>query len=633
MNSPTFSERIRYKFDRLMTSGTVAMISALALLVFSLVVFVALIIQIADIRPADATQPIGFIEAAWSSLMRTLDPGTMGDDSGWSYRLMMFLVTITGVFIFSTLIGVVSSGIEEKLRELRKGRSRVIERDHTVILGWSSQIFAIINELIIANQNRKNACIVIMGMKDKVEMEDEIHTHVDLDQHTRIVCRRGNPIDQTDLKIVNIAESRSVIILSPEKQNPDADVIKTLLAIVHGTVRNQKPLHLVAELRDPKNKEVASMVGKHEVELILVNDLISRIVAQTCQQSGLSVVYQELLDFSGDEIYFKLEPSLVSIPFGEVLSAYEDSSVIGIQFATGGSKINPPMDTILAEGDQIIAISEDDDTIQRSSKSDLQIHTEFFQTDSHFEDSPESILMLGWNCRASTIINELDSYVMPGSRLQVVSQFEIDPQFIQDSQQALKNIELNFQMKNTAQRQTLEQLKLERFNSIIVLAYSDHFSLQEADAITLVSLLHLRDLADQYNYPFAIVSEMLDINNRKLAEITHADDFIVSDEVASLLLTQVSENKNLNSIFEDIFDPSGSEIYLKPAEDYIKLGQPVNFYTIVESARRKQQIAIGYRIYAQQENPEVSYGVVINPDKSTQITFSDGDRLIVFSED
>jgi len=198
MNSPTFSERIRYKFDRLMTSGTVAMISALALLVFSLVVFVALIIQIADIRPADATQPIGFIEAAWSSLMRTLDPGTMGDDSGWSYRLMMFLVTITGVFIFSTLIGVVSSGIEEKLRELRKGRSRVIERDHTVILGWSSQIFAIINELIIANQNRKNACIVIMGMKEKVEMEDEIHTHVDLDHHTRIVCRRGNPIDQTD---------------------------------------------------------------------------------------------------------------------------------------------------------------------------------------------------------------------------------------------------------------------------------------------------------------------------------------------------------------------------------------------------------------------------------------------------
>ena len=46
------------------------------------------------------------------------------------------------------------------------------------------------------------------------------------------------------------------------------------------------------------------MVGGDEAELILVGDLIARIVAQTCRQSGLSVVYTELLDFDGDEIYF-----------------------------------------------------------------------------------------------------------------------------------------------------------------------------------------------------------------------------------------------------------------------------------------------------------------------------------------
>ena len=62
---------------------------------------------------------------------------------------------------------------------------------------------------------------------------------------------------------------------------------------------------------------------------------------------------------------------------------------------------------------------------------------------------------------------------------------------------------------------------------------------------------------------------MLDVRNRELAEVTQADDFIVSDKLISLMLAQVSENKDLNAVFDDLFDPDGSEIYLKPAADYV----------------------------------------------------------------
>ncbi len=51
------------------------------------------------------------------------------------------------------------------------------------------------------------------------------------------------------------------------------------------------------------------MVGCYEVEIVLSSDLIARITAQTCRQSGLSVAYLELLDYGGDEIYFKEEPT------------------------------------------------------------------------------------------------------------------------------------------------------------------------------------------------------------------------------------------------------------------------------------------------------------------------------------
>src|SRR5512136_2820034 len=105
--------------------------------------------------------------------MRTFDAGTMGGDTGWGFRLVMLGVTIGGVFVISTLIGVLTAGVEGKLEELRKGRSRVIESGHTAILGWSEQIFTIISELAVANENQPRSCLVILADRDKVEMEEE----------------------------------------------------------------------------------------------------------------------------------------------------------------------------------------------------------------------------------------------------------------------------------------------------------------------------------------------------------------------------------------------------------------------------------------------------------------------------
>ena len=64
---------------------------------------------------------------------------------------------------------------------------------------------------------------------------------------------------------------------------------------------------------------------------------------------------------------------------------------------------------------------------------------------------------------------------------------------------------------------------------------------------------------------------MLDLRNRALAEVTRADDFIVSDRLTSLLITQISENKRLRPVFDDLFDPHGAEIYLRPSGEYVRL--------------------------------------------------------------
>ena len=636
MRQITARDRFRYFFDNTMSKGPIALILWLFALTVIMIAVVSAVVLLTNIAPStEEGAKLGFIQIAWMGLMRTLDAGTMGGDSGnWPFLISMFVITLGGVFVVSTLIGVLTSGIEQKVDELRKGRSFVVEQEHTVILGWSPQIFTIISELTAANENRKKgACIAVLAEKDKVEMEDEIRSRVGSLKNTKVVCRTGSPIDLADLEIVNPHGSRSIIILPPESDDPDSQVIKTILAITNNPNRRKEPYHVVVVIRDSRNMEVARMVGGDEVELVLAADLISRVTVQTCRQSGLSVVHTELLDFGGDEIYFKDEPELKGKTLGDAILAYEESSVIGIQHEDRRVLLNPPMDTTIGEGDRLIAISEDDDTIHLSHLKDLRIDEGAIQAKPKKVPKPERALMLGWNGRAPMIISELDKYVAPGSEVMVVADSDGAKAEIDRLAGELPHQKVLFREGDTTDRRTLDGLDVGAYDHLIVLSYSDKLGPQEADAHTLITLLHLRDMADRKKIDMSIVSEMLDIRNRELAEVTRADDFIVSDRLVSLLLTQLSENKHLARVFEDIFDPEGSEIYLKPAEEYVAPGRSVNFYTVVEAARRRGEIAIGYRLKAHAEDASKQYGVVVNPDKSAEVTFVAGDKIVVIAED
>src|SRR5262249_6504212 len=162
-----------------------------------------------------------------------------------------------------------------------------------------------------------------------------------------------------------------------------------------------------------------------------------------------------------------------------------------------------------------------------------------------------------------TIINELDHYVAPGSIVTVVADDGTAEDTLAQHCADLKNQAVTFQAGDTTDRRTLDALQIETYKHVIILCYSDTLDPQQADAQTLITLLHLRDIATRLGQDFSIVSEMIDTRNRALAEVTRADDFIVSDKLVSLILAQVSENKALNAVFTDLFDPDGSEIYLK----------------------------------------------------------------------
>ena len=147
----------------------------------------------------------------------------------------------------------------------------------------------------------------------------------------------------------------------------------------------------------------------------------------------------------------------------------------------------------------------------------------------------------------------------------------------------------------------------------------DTYEAQHADARTLVTLLHLRDMQEKLGESYSIVTEMNDDANREVAEVTKADDFVVSTKLISLYLTQLSENRQLAEVFAALFDPEGAEIHLKPAANYLRPETPTNFATIVEAAARRGETAIGYRRHDEVRQPP-QYGITLNPDKAAPLT-------------
>ena len=629
----TWRDHLRYRFENTLSKGAIAIIGWLALVSAGIVLLAAALLAALRIGadPADPGRPLGAVEGAWQSLMHAIDPGTLAGDQGWELRLLMLAVTIGGIFIVSVLIGTITSGLESRLGELRKGRSRVIERNHTLILGWSTKVHSIIGELLIANSNQTRPRIVILSGRDKVAMEDDIRAKFPDTGNTTIICRHGDPLDLDDLAVVEPNAARSIIVLAPEAENPDIHVVKSVLALTNNPHRRREPYHIVAEIEDERNLEAAALVGGDEAIFVQGDDLIARVTAQTCRQSGLSVVYTELLDFDGAEIYFKEEPALIGAAYRELLSAYEDSTIIGLMQPNGEALINPPMTTRLEAGAQVIAISEDDDTIVASERAAPAADAKAILPRSQSTPTPERTLVLGWNDKAPAILQELDNYVAAGSEAVVLCRRDGVRDTLLTLSKRMQRQRVRYADGDITSRATLNAVRVTEFDHIILLSYSD-LPVQEADARTLITLLHLRNIAEGARKRLNVVSEMMDMRNRALAQVARADDFIVSDKLVSLMLSQLSENKNLDRVFRQLFSADGSEIYIRPMSGYVKPGVAVDFYTVLESAARRNETAIGYRLMAHADDRERGYGVRVNPKKSEKIAYGALDQIIVLAE-
>ena len=616
----SFLALLRYQFDNLMSKGLLSLIGLLTLVTAVFVGVMTILVAAFSSYPVEG-ESAG--EMLWFSLMHALDPGTVVGAEGYAYRALMLITTFGGLVFLAGLIGIISGAFDTKVEELRKGRSKVLEQNHTLILGWNSRVFSLIREISLANLSRSRSSIVILAPGDKVEYEDAIREQVGKIRKTKVIVRSGDPMALNDLEMANHAKARSIIVLADDgAENSDLVTMKTALALVNNPNRPETNYHIVAEIQEPENLERAKLVSDSEVSWILAGDVMSRIMVQTSRQSGLSQIFLDLLDFDGDEIYFTKRSELVGKTYLEAQHSFSNSTLIGV-FRDGKVSLNPGGSTKISAEDELVVIAPDDSLIK--TLDSYSFDKSALAAKKKIEAKPERVLILGQNRNLPVIVSELSEYVAKGSQATIVSEGP------KPSYKPSTKLKVSHIAKDPTSREVLDEVDVTKYDHIMVLANRE-VSAEESDAITLITLLQLRAIARDLGKSFNIVSEMLDDKNRALAESTEADDFIVSDKLIGLMMSQIAENQNLAEVFAYLFSSEGSEISLHPASWYVKPGEMIDMHVLIEAAAKRGETAIGFRKSELESSQQNNYGVALNPEKVRRFKLVEGDKVIVLAE-
>ncbi|MCX4821465.1 NAD-binding lipoprotein [Streptomyces sp. NBC_01142] len=618
-------QRARYWFDNTLSGGTSVLVGWLAAACLAVVLPASAVLVWTD-RQTPATLS-GKLAAVWKSAGQTL---RLGGEVGPPLRMVLsVLLALVALLYVSTLVSLITTGMSEKLLALRRGRSAVLEEGHAVVLGWSEQVATVVSELVTANANRRCATVAVLADQDKTGMEEALETRVGATGRTRLICRSGSPTDPADLARVSPGTADAILVLPCERPPEDGEIVKTLLAL-RAAVGDDGRARVVAAVRDDRYRLAATLAAGPGGVVLEIDDITARLVVQAARQPGLSVVHQDLLDFAGDEFYTVAEPTLTGRTFGEALLAHATSSVVGL-VRGGAVALNPPSGTVILPGDLLVVIAQDDDTTVLSAVPPSVDHTVIVERPP-VTARPERVLLLGWNRRAPRIVGQLASYTVPGSVLDVVAEGGYATAAAVRAADAAAGDTLAVVLRHgePTRPETLNEVDAASYDSVIVLGPDRGQGDDEPDDRALVTLLLLRALEQASGREIPVVTEMTDDRNRVLAPVRPGADFIVSGKLIGQLMAQISQNWHLAELFEELFSPDGNGIRLRPAAHYVRPECDATFATVVESARRRGECAIGYRSPAH-AGTQADHGIRINPHKATVRRWTDRDEVIVIA--
>lgn len=630
----SLKQRMQFRFDSIMSKGVASKIGLLIVitLIFILIMGILAAIILGDLH--------GLLPwTSWKTLMYTLDPGNLdGAEGRHLYIAMMLVATLYGLFFTAVLIGLINDAISQKMDSLARAKGAVIAEGHTVILGFNESTFVILYELIEANLNQKEKqAVVIMDDVDPIEMREQVNAFIKQNKHsknTRIYCRNGSIYDREDLEKCSVLTSRSIII---NTQN-DFDTTKAILACT--SILNEHPedsdSYTVAVVYDAKNEDAAQIAGcdgreNDRLVMLPLQKTLARIAVHTSRQPGISKVFTEVFSYDDNEFYILDKDDCFDRLYGKTITQinlmFKAAIAIGVYNERNGIVIDDPEKVMFEKGDKLILLQDDDDPL---ATEDNEFSPQIFHGIKMKPAEKCKCLVIRARPITNDVLVEQPSYFSPGSSVILAGEKQnIDEYLSPDVRKVFDDTDIDFvvhEVEHLHTKKCIDEL-MQQYLPDYVLILSGAVTPEEMEAEdeeTIKILLYLREFQRVTGHKFFVTSQLNSVKNQKLANVTGTDDFIISRHIAALLMTQISQTRELRQLFDVLLESEGYELYMEKASGFVPLGVPVDIYSAVNAASKKQRVFVGIR--------QMKDGKFLDPDVNP-IKYENGElKKYIFGE-
>ncbi|EPR70831.1 CASTOR/POLLUX-related putative ion channel [Cyclobacterium qasimii] len=646
LKRPRIRRKILFTLERQLVKGAQYQLLVVAALIGMISIFGGLLVI-----PTDTpNQSLG--EAVWWAFLRLTDPGYLGDDQGNWRRFISTLLTIAGYVIFlGSLVAIITTWMNRKIRHLEQGLTPVTANNHIVILGWSNRTIHIAAEIfqssgrlkrLFEKFNIKKLQLIILSEEVSPFQMQELKDNPMIGRRAHeIILRTGVAIDREHLRRVDALNAAVIIIPSlaydrKELINPDVETIKCLLSLnAEARQFNFTTLpYVIAEIQDDHKINAAYRSYSGPLEIIGSNAIISRLMAQNIRHPGLSQVYNELLSqLTKNNIFTQEFPETINLPLESVKKAFTKAIVLGIVREENGAFVpylNIDGNEIIKEKDQLILIAR--------NFSDLELHKDLIEKEGTHLPKKKAlsveeqtgiirILVLGWNEHVPSLIKELTTYEDESYYIRIVS---LKP--LQDRRKDFgiineehKRIEIDHIVADYLRESVIKKVEAETFDHILMVSSDRMEEEEEADARTMVGFVLLEEVLERSIKNPSILLELADPSNESLLK-SFQSEVIISPMILSHLLASIAMQRELYSIYNELFTVGGPEIIFRNIEEYEINVATATFSELEEQASSYGETALG--VFMQGDKGK---RLVLNPPKEVTINLSAIDSLVILT--
>ena len=295
--------------------GLISRLGIIAGIFICIIIFSSLILYWLDIRTDSS---FSYSQYLWTVVCTVFGVADFAEAHPVSLlgKIIIFFLSLVGIAIIGWIIAEFAGNfVLKKIKEVM-GLSSCNFKGHYLLCGWNEGASNLIQEL-----EAKGVPLVIISPKNP-----------GIDYKGKYLYIAGDPANEEVLERANIKNAKVAIVLADRSSGKTADDIDAKTILTALAIESKNPaVYTIIEILDSKNIQHAK---RAKVDDIIVSEKILFSVLACCAvNQGLSKFLQDLLSFSDEGAFFKIEEvpeEFRGKKFKEVLSFYRQKRELPI---------------------------------------------------------------------------------------------------------------------------------------------------------------------------------------------------------------------------------------------------------------------------------------------------------------